>query len=46
MVYLERSSVRAAAALLEVPEKTIEGRLYRARRALKRSMESRQEDAR
>jgi len=33
--YLEETSVREVAALLELPEKTIEGRLYTARNALR-----------
>lgn len=38
MHYLEVTSVKDIAVLLSVPPKTIEGRLYQARRALKRMM--------
>lgn len=38
MHYLEETSVKEVAALLSVPAKTVEGRLYQARRALKRMM--------
>ncbi len=38
MHYLEETSVRDVAALLSVSAKTVEGRLYQARRALKRMM--------
>ncbi len=38
MVYLEQSSLRAVAGLLGVTEKTVEGRLYRARRELRRRL--------
>ncbi|QDU65994.1 RNA polymerase sigma factor [Engelhardtia mirabilis] len=40
MHYLERTPVREVAALLSVTEKTIEGRLYRARRELARLLEA------
>ncbi len=36
MHYLEETAVRDVAALLGVPEKTVEGRLYRARAELRR----------
>lgn len=36
MHYLETTSIKDVAALLSVPPKTIEGRLYQARRELKR----------
>lgn len=36
MHYLERTPVKAVAALLGVPPKTVEGRLYRARKELAR----------
>ena len=39
MHYLEETSVKEVAALLSVTPKTVEGRLYQARRALKRMME-------
>ena len=39
MHYLEESSIRDVAALLSVSEKTIEGRLYQARRTLRRLLE-------
>ncbi len=35
MFYLEQTSMRAVAALLEVSEKTVENRLYRGRRLLR-----------
>ncbi len=38
--YLEDSGVREIAALLGLPESTVEGRLYRARRALRDHLES------
>jgi len=37
--YLDETSVREAAALLEVTEKVIEGRLYRARKRLRELVE-------
>lgn len=40
MHYLEETSVKDVAALLSVTAKTVEGRLYQARRALRRMMES------
>ena len=40
MHYLDVTSVKDVAALLSVSPKTIEGRLYQARRALKRTMEA------
>ncbi len=39
MHYLEETSVKDVAALLSVSAKTVEGRLYQARRALKRMMD-------
>ena len=39
MHYLEATSVKEVAALLSVSAKTVEGRLYQARRALKRMMD-------
>lgn len=39
MHYLEETSVRTVAAMLELPEKTVEGRLYRARIELRRLLE-------
>ena len=39
MHYLEETSVKEVAALLSVSVKTVEGRLYQARRALKRMMD-------
>ena len=39
MHYLEVTSVKDVAALLSLPPKTIEGRLYQARRELKRMMD-------
>jgi RNA polymerase sigma factor (sigma-70 family) len=42
MHYLERTPVRRVAALLGVPEKTVEGRLYRARRELARMLGDRE----
>jgi RNA polymerase sigma-70 factor, ECF subfamily len=39
MHYLEESSVREVATLLSVTEKTVEGRLYQARRTLRRLLE-------
>jgi RNA polymerase sigma-70 factor (ECF subfamily) len=39
MHYLEESSVREVAALLSVTVKTVEGRLYQARRTLRRLLE-------
>jgi len=41
MHYLEQTSVKQVAALLSLPEKTIEGRLYQARRNLRRMLEQR-----
>jgi RNA polymerase sigma-70 factor (ECF subfamily) len=38
MHYLEETSVNEVAALLSVPAKTVEGRLYQARRTLKRML--------
>lgn len=38
--YLEETRVREVAALLGVPEKTVEGRLYQARLALRRALEA------
>jgi RNA polymerase sigma-70 factor (ECF subfamily) len=38
MHYLEETSIRETAALLSLPEKTVEGRLYQARRALARML--------
>ncbi len=38
MHYLEETSVRRVAALLSVSERTVEGRLYQARRALRRML--------
>lgn len=43
MHYLERTPVRDVAALLSVTEKTIEGRLYRARKELARLLSSDEE---
>ena len=40
MHYLERTPVREVAGLLSVTEKTVEGRLYRARKELARLLES------
>jgi len=39
MHYLDESSVREVATLLSVTEKTVEGRLYQARRTLRRLLE-------
>ncbi len=39
MHYLEETSVRNVAALLDVPEKTVEGRLYRARQRLRTALD-------
>lgn len=39
MHYLEETSVRTVAAMLELPEKTVEGRLYRGRVQLRRLLE-------
>ncbi|MGB7326898.1 MAG: sigma-70 family RNA polymerase sigma factor, partial [Rubripirellula sp.] len=38
MHYLDETSIRDVAALLSVTPKTVEGRLYQARRALRRLM--------
>ena len=39
MHYLEQTSVKQVAALLSTRPKTVEGRLYQARRALRRILE-------
>jgi RNA polymerase sigma factor (sigma-70 family) len=39
MHYLEETKIKRVAALLSVSEKTIEGRLYQARRALRRMLD-------
>lgn len=46
MHYLDESSVRHVAALLGVPEKTVEGRLYRGRKLLRERMAATTEQAR
>jgi len=38
MHYLEETSVKEVASLLSLPAKTVEGRLYQARRALFRML--------
>lgn len=40
MHYIEETSVKEVAALLSVTAKTVEGRLYQARRALKRMLDN------
>ena len=45
LCYLEECGVRETAALLEVPESTVEGRLYRARAALRERLETRRAPA-
>ena len=42
MRYLEETSVKRVAGLLSVSEKTVEGRLYQARRTLRRLLDKRQ----
>jgi RNA polymerase sigma-70 factor (ECF subfamily) len=42
MHYLDEALVSDVAALLSLPSKTVEGRLFQARKALKRIMESQQ----
>ena len=39
MHYLEDTNVQQIAVLLSVPAKTVEGRLYQARRSLRRMLE-------
>ena len=42
MHYLDEALVSDVAALLSLPSKTVEGRLFQARKTLKRIMESQQ----